>query len=300
MTAVLRKLETVLPRHSLLTIYKAFLRPHLDYCDVIYDKIFNESWHKKLESAQYNVALAITVAIRGTDTEKLYQELGVESLPNRHKLRRLSLFYKIYKDQSPLYLFNLIPAKTPGNYPLQNVKEIPAIKVKHRFFENSFFPATITKGNDLDYSFCNASSINFFKKNILKFIRLGPNKVFNIYNPYGLKLLTRLHLSLSHLRGHKFNHNFSDCLDEICICGKDIESTNHFLLQCSLFLNERQVLMNKIRDTDSLLIDQNENSLCYILPFGKENMNDSENSHILQATIEYILSTERFNILFFE
>ena len=36
------------------------MRPHLDYCDVIDDKIFNESWHKKLESAQYNVALAIT------------------------------------------------------------------------------------------------------------------------------------------------------------------------------------------------------------------------------------------------
>ena len=84
---MLRKLRTVLPRHSLLTVYRAFIRPHLDYCDVIYGKIFNESWHKELESAQYNVALAITGAIRGTDTEKLgipeKQELGLESLRNR-------------------------------------------------------------------------------------------------------------------------------------------------------------------------------------------------------------------------
>ena len=58
--------------------------------------------------------------------------------------------------------------------------------------------------------------------------------------------------------------------------------------------------MNKIRDIDSSLIDQNESSLCYRLLFGKENMNDSENTHILNATIEYILSTERFNILLFE
>ena len=50
----------------------------------------------------------------------------------------------------------------------------------------------------------------------------------------------------------KFNHNFSDCLDEICICGKDIESSNHFLLQCSLFFNERQVLMNL---TEMLILD---------------------------------------------
>ena len=52
--------------------------------------------------------------------------------------------------------------------------------------------------------------------------------------------------------------------------------------------------MNKIRDTDSLLIDQNENSLCYTLVFGKENMNDSENVRILS-----ILSTQSFNFPLF-
>ena len=198
---------------------------------------------------------------------KLYQELRLESLQNRCKLRRLSLFYKIYNDQSPLYIF---------------------------------FPATITEWNDLDQSLRNAPSINVSKQNILKFIRLGPNKVFKIYNPHGLKLLTRLHLGLSHLQGHKFNRNFIDCLDEICMCGKDIESTNNLLLQCSLFLKERQVLMNKNRDIDSSLIDQNENSLCYTLLFGKENMNDSYNAHILNAIIEYTLSIERFNVPLFE
>ena len=54
--------------------------------------------------------------------------------------------------------------------------------------------------------------------------------------------------------------------------------------------------MNKICDIGSSLIDQNENSLCYTLLFDKENMNDSENAHILNATIEYILGTERFNV----
>ena len=60
---MLRKLQTVLPRHFLLTIYKTFIRSELDYSDVIYDKIFNESWYEKLESAQYNVALTIAGAI---------------------------------------------------------------------------------------------------------------------------------------------------------------------------------------------------------------------------------------------
>ena len=103
---------------------------------------------------------------------------------------------------------------------MRNVKEMPTIKVKHKFFENSFFPTTITEWNDLDYSLRNAPSVNVFEKNISKFIRLGPGKDFNIYNPFGLKLLTILHFGLSHLRGHKYNHNFSDCLDEICVWGR--------------------------------------------------------------------------------
>ena len=54
--------------------------------------------------------------------------------------------------------------------------------------------------------------------------------------------------------------------------------------------------MNKICDIDSSFIDQNENSLCYTLLIGKENMNDSENTHVLKETIEHILSSERFNV----
>ena len=45
--------------------------------------------------------------------------------------------------------------------------------------------------------------------------------------------------------------------------------------------------------TSHLTIDQNENSVCYTLLFGK---NDTENVHILNAARGYILSTERFNI----
>ena len=77
---LLRKLQAVLPRPSLVTIYEAFIRPHLDYGDIIYDQAYKESFHQKLESIQYNAALAITGAIVGTYRGRLYQELGLESL----------------------------------------------------------------------------------------------------------------------------------------------------------------------------------------------------------------------------
>ena len=60
---LIRKLQPIIPRVALLTIYKSFLRPHLDYGDVIYDRAFNESFQNKLESVQYKVALVITGTI---------------------------------------------------------------------------------------------------------------------------------------------------------------------------------------------------------------------------------------------
>ena len=50
----------ILPRAPLLTIQKPFIRPHLDYSDVIYEQHYNNSFHQKLESIQNNAALALT------------------------------------------------------------------------------------------------------------------------------------------------------------------------------------------------------------------------------------------------
>ena len=99
---MIRKLQPIIPRAALLTIYKSSLRPHLDYGDVIYDRAFNESFQNKLESVQYNAALAITGAIRGSSREKLYQELGLESLKSRRWYRKLCLFFKLKKINIPL------------------------------------------------------------------------------------------------------------------------------------------------------------------------------------------------------
>ena len=98
---LLHKFHNTLPRLPLLTIYKSFIRPHLDYGDIIYDQAYNVSFHQKLEFIQYNSALAITGVIKGTSTEKLYSELGLETLEKRIWYRKLCCFYKIYKSCSP-------------------------------------------------------------------------------------------------------------------------------------------------------------------------------------------------------
>ena len=80
---LLRRFRSILPGSSLLTIYKTFIRSQLDFAGVIYVQTYNSSFHEKLGSLQYNACLVITGAIRGKSSEKLYQELGLESLKSR-------------------------------------------------------------------------------------------------------------------------------------------------------------------------------------------------------------------------
>ena len=99
--AILRKLQTILARPTLPTIHEAFIRPHLDYGDTINDQACNDSFHQKLESIQYNTVLAITGVIRGTSSEKLYQELGLESLQQKRWYSKLCTFFRIIKEMPP-------------------------------------------------------------------------------------------------------------------------------------------------------------------------------------------------------
>ena len=125
------------------------MRPHLDYGDILYDQAFNISFQQKIETVQYNACLAITVAIRGTSREKLYQELGFESLERRRWFRKLCNIYKLIKNESPPYHFESIP-KRNTSYRTRNKDDIPLLKTNHQFFKNSLFPAHIIECNKLD------------------------------------------------------------------------------------------------------------------------------------------------------
>ena len=78
---LIKKLSTHLPREVLLRTYKSFVRPNLDYGNIIFDKPNNDS---KLELKVFNVkCIAITGSIQGTSRERLYKESGSESLSKR-------------------------------------------------------------------------------------------------------------------------------------------------------------------------------------------------------------------------
>ena len=119
-----------------------------------------------MESIQYNAALAITEIIRGTSSEKLCQELGLESRQQRHWHRKLCTILKTIKEKSPDFLFNII-AKNNSNHRTRNSYNIPQFNIKHNFFKNSFFPSIIAEWNKLDSDILNLNSLSLLESRIL-------------------------------------------------------------------------------------------------------------------------------------
>ena len=288
----MRKLNLLLPRSSLLAVYKCFIRPHLDYGDVIYDQPNLSSLTNKIESVQCNAALAITGAIRGTSKEKLYQELGFESLKDRRWLRRLCYLYKIVNTKQPAYLYDLIP---PFQRSSRNKGCIYEPFCRTVSFKNSFLPYAIKEWNKLDSEIRNAKTYASFRKMLLKFIRPIENSTYKIYDPLGIKLLTRLRLGFSHLSEHKFRHNFADSLNPLCSCSLETESTLHFFLRCQNYTTLRRALMTDLKNINDAIMSLNESDLLHVMLYGSKKFDNNMNISILTATIKFIKGTERFD-----
>ena len=99
-------MPSFLPGKSLITIYKAIIRPHLDYGDILYDQPNNATFCQKTESDQYKAAPAITRDFQ----EKVVAEWGLETLKSRRWLRRLYCMYKVIN----IYFTDLIPKREIG------------------------------------------------------------------------------------------------------------------------------------------------------------------------------------------
>ena len=120
---MIKHLSKYLPIKTLILMYKSLIRPHFDYCDVIFHippsnngafdngnvNVINNirTLHvlmTKIESVQYQAALAITGTWQGTSRVKLYKELGLESLSDLRSSNRVLQLFKIINNLTPEYL----------------------------------------------------------------------------------------------------------------------------------------------------------------------------------------------------
>ena len=101
--AMLKSLSKFVSKDILNMSYKLYVRPHLDYDYIIYH---NQRMYvmNLIEKVQHKAGLVVSGCWQGTSQDKLYNELGWESLSDRRWYRRLCLFYKIINRDTSQYL----------------------------------------------------------------------------------------------------------------------------------------------------------------------------------------------------
>ena len=118
--------------------------------------------------------------------------------------------------------------------------------------------------------------------------------MFNIHNPVGIKLLTRLKLGLNHLNDHWFHHTFQNCTSPTCICSFENESTTHFFLHCHFYIPLRATLFGKLKEIVNNLQELSDQTVTEMLLYGSPNLKGNQNSQILECTIKFITDSKRF------
>ena len=163
---------------------------------------------QKLESVQYDASLAITACFRGMSRDKLYSELGLESLADRRFYTRLIAFYKVLNKKAPQYLIDYLPTQDLASINLRKRPAIYPLDARTERYRNSFFPYCISQWNNLDSRIRNLPSVASFKCAIFDFTRPNPTPNFKINRLSGFAFLTRWRVGFSHLREHKFRNGF--------------------------------------------------------------------------------------------
>ena len=250
---------------------------------------------EKIEKVQYQAALAITGCWRGTNRNKIYEELGWESLSDRRWSRRLFYFYKIHNNLTPEYLRENLPRirdPTPRNNNLTLYNEFSCKSMR---YQNSFFPDSVKSWNNVGVDFSISPTIGHFKKNIYDLIRPHPKSVYGIHDPLGLKYLFQVRVGLSALKCHKKKHNFIDTPNDWCECRASPEDVDHFLFSCHLHALPRIDLCSSV---SNLLAANDLNHLINdteLYLYGHRSLNSMDNKTILLASIQFFKESNRFS-----
>ena len=129
----------------------------------------------------------------------------------------------------------------------------------------------------------------------MKFIKPYPKSLFNVSDSLAIKLLTKLRLGFSHLRKHKFNHNFH--INPLCSCSLESKSTTYFFfyaVKTSRFTNLCKCLMKEPIKTDWYILTLDEKSFSKLLLYGDGRNGCKTNKSIILASINFIYSSKRF------
>jgi hypothetical protein len=191
----------------------------------------------------------------------------------------------IHGSQNMLWVLTWV---TANNYNLRNANNFTIPRCRLTLYQNSFFPATIHLWNNLS-QYIRDSPSNCILKSRLKTYYNNPVKPAK-YCSLGSRLASILHIRLwqnlsSSLKGDLFRCNVIDSW--YCNCDNYVENHEHYFLHSKLFVNQRNVMLNNIRD---LGLDISINNILH----GNSDFAYDVNCSFFAVVRRYILDTKRF------
>ena len=237
----MRKLKFKLDSKSLEIIYTTFIRPLLEYGDIIWDNC-SKYEKQELDKIQTEAARIATGATRLVSLSALCKEIGWDSLEKRRFNHKLTLFYKMTHNLAPLCLSSLVPQSVSNisRYNLRNSNNLQTIDARTTLYYNSFLPSTVRAWNNVHEEAKHSDSINTFKGFLNKDKSHIP-KHFYVGNRKAQILHTRLRTNCSSLNLDLFVKNISD--SPLCQCGS-VENAQHYFFHCRKYQVQRTELMN--------------------------------------------------------
>ena len=127
------------------------------------------------------------------------------------------------------------------------------------------------------------------------FLSIGLWSIFDIHDTEGIKWLYQLRVGLSPLNHHKYSHSFLDTPSNKCTVCNTIESTEHFMLNCSIYNEARNDLFRSLHILFPNFSDLSNTRKKHLLLYGDESLTYDVNRKILLKTLKYFKETERFS-----
>jgi hypothetical protein len=282
---ILRSNKYILDKKSLEKLYMSYIRPILEYSSQVWCNISKQD-KEKLEGLQREAMRTVTGAKKGTSHQALAEEVGWQNLNDRRVYHCLCLMFKIVHGNAPLGLIEMLPENKAHRNPynIRSATDLDIPKSSTEQHADSFFPNVSRLWNELPQDVKDIPSLEEFQREISP-EKFKPPTYYDVGNRRNQILITRLRVKNADLKQNLCNRNME--ADPVCECGVEEESTEHYLLHCTLYQDHRNTLTQNIGIIPLPITED-------LLLKGSDLRTEATNVRIIKATQNYISSSGRF------
>jgi hypothetical protein len=285
---MMKKFKFELDKKSLETIYLSFIRPTIEYGDILFAGTYDSDLCK-LDRLQVDAMRVVTGATEKSNIALLYEDLDWISLEQRRNHHCLALLYKVLNGQAPRYLYDLLPQRPQrqgGRNLRSNENELlPVPFTRTETFRSSFVPFCIRLWNKLDKKLRDSPTLDSFKS-ALKGQKTERNKLYYFGKRLPAIHHARLRIGCSKLNAH-LCLNLHVVPSPQCQCGSPLEDPTHFFFSCPALHAQRQSLLRSVA-----LVSNNIN--LNTLLKGDPDISFEDNKLLFEAVHTFITDSHRF------